>query len=129
MRTIFAAAALAVLVSQAHAACPGSAPKNNWNMHSADQAVGEAFLKKTLAGKRVQYKFDGSTGTEQYKADGSYAYKLNRDVYSAPDYRFYSNGVRCIGYDNPRYDRYVVNGGKLVLINTQGGRFEGRLMK
>ncbi|WP_146346616.1 hypothetical protein [Falsiphaeobacter marinintestinus] len=109
----------------AAAACGSSAPKNGWNLHSDDQRVTADFLAKTLEGKEVKY--DG--GTETYRTDGSYAYKAGSETWKAPGYRFYKDGVRCIDYSKPRYDLYVVNNGKLVLVNWGGGRYEGRLTK
>lgn len=129
MRFFVAALAIAICTGPAQAYCPNNAPGHQWNIHSSDQAVGKTFLQKNLVGKRVRYNVSGGTGTERYNPDGTYTYRLNNDVYDAPTYRFYNNGVRCIAYASPRYDRYVVNGGKVVLINWQGGRYEGTLLK
>ncbi|KIC21518.1 hypothetical protein [Leisingera sp. ANG-Vp] len=119
---VFAAALFAA--GSASAACPGKAPKQNWNLQAGDQRVSGQYLTKLLSGKKVKF---GSAGTEQYRKDGGYRYSTGGQNYNAGSYKFYADGVRCIGYSNLRYDLYVVNNGKLVVINREGGRFEGKV--
>lgn len=108
----------------AFAACPSRSPSvSSVTLQADDQRVNKAWLEKTLAGKRVKF----AEGTEIYNADGSYTYKVTDGSFSAPEYRFYDSGFRCIGYSDPRFDFYVVNNGKLYLINGNGGRFQGRI--
>ncbi|MGR3621666.1 hypothetical protein, partial [Pseudophaeobacter sp.] len=82
------------------------------------------YLTDLLSRKRVKY---GNVGTEHYRKNGDYRYSAGGSNYDAGSYRFYPNGVRCIGYSNPRFDLYVVNGGKLFLINREGARLEGKV--
>ncbi len=103
------------------AGCPDTPPTIKWNMHSDDQILDQVALKKQLTSRKVKYS-DG--GTEQYRKNGNYRYSADGQQYTAPSYKFYPSGVRCIAYSKLRYDRYVVNNGKLVLINTHGGRYE-----
>ncbi len=85
------------------------------------------WLEKTLVGMKLRF----DDGTEHYREDGSYRYTASTgETYDAPHYQFYDSGFRCIDYpNNPRFDFYVVHDGKLVLINYQGGRFPGELMR
>ena len=112
--------------STALAACPASPPVSI-NTQSQDKNVDAAWLEKTLGGKKLSY---GGSGTESYRSDGSYSYSEGGQTWSANTYKFYNDGTRCIGYEpNPRFDRYVVRDKKLVLININGGRYEGTLKK
>ena len=117
------AVALVSIGTVSSASCLAKAPSHKWNLHSDDQRLTGDYLNKTLTGKKVKY--DG--GTEHYRSKGRYRYQAGSDTYDAPSYHFYDNGIRCIGYSQARYDMYVVNNGKLVLINWHGGRYEGKL--
>lgn len=119
---VFAAAML--VAGSAFAACPQKAPRHSWNLQAGDQRVDVQYLADLLSGKRVKY---GNVGTEHYRKNGDYRYSAGGSNYDAGSYRFYPNGVRCIGYSNPRFDLYVVNGGKLFLINREGARLEGKV--
>ncbi len=119
---VFAAAML--VAGSAFAACPQKAPRHNWNLQAGDQRVDVQYLAGLLSGKRVKF---GNIGTEHYRKNGDYRYSAGGSNYDAGSYRFYPNGVRCIGYSNPRFDLYVVNGGKLFLINREGARLEGKV--
>jgi hypothetical protein len=128
MKTAILALCLVVgVVSQATANCPSKPPSDrDVALADGDQKVNAGFLEKTLVGKRVRY----SDGTETYDESGSYSYKIGNQTWDAPKYRFYDNGFRCIDYPNgPRFDYYVVNDGKLVLINGAGERFQGNVSK
>lgn len=128
MNVVFLSAlALIGMAFQAFADCPVKAPSDrSIAMVDGDQKVNAAFLEKTLVGKRVTF----SDGTETYGKNGAYRYKMGSQTYDAPSYRFYDNGFRCIDYpDGPRFDYYVVNGEKLVLINGSGQRFAGKVGK
>ncbi|WP_170429282.1 hypothetical protein [Ruegeria arenilitoris] len=109
----------------AQAACPAKAPKLSKSFFSdGDQKVNAAWLQKNLAGRKVVYP---GKEVETYAADGSYSYKANGQTWSAGSYKFYDNGMRCIGYAKPRFDLYVVNDGKLVLVNEGKGRYVGQI--
>ena len=124
MRLIFLMFALLGTSSAALADCPSSTPDvSRFPTVEGDQRVNANWLQKTLKGKRLVF----SDGTEQYNADGSYLYTSGNNSWRAPSYRFYDNGFRCIDYPSPRFDYYVVNNGKIVLINGQGNRFVGSL--
>ncbi len=116
---------LALGVQAAQAACSAKSPKHKWNFHSDDQRLSGAYLAKTLTGKKVRY----DDGSESYGKKGDYTYRAGSSAHRAPAFRFYPDGVRCIAYDRPRYDVYVVNNGKLVLVNWQGGRYEGKVTR
>lgn len=114
--------------SLAVAACPASPPKLNASFVSTDdQRVSSSWLKRTLAGKSLEFR----DGTERYHANGSYSYTTGSgDVFKAPGYRFYDTGQRCIDYANgPRFDLYVVRNKRLVLVNGGGESFVGRVGK
>ncbi len=123
MKLISTAIGVIMFATSAIAGCPASAPKINWNLQSGDQRVDSAYLEKLLTKKKVQ--FEG--GVEHYRSGGKYRYSAGGQKYDAPAYSFYNSGVRCIGYNQPRFDLYVVNGGKLILVNANGGRFEGKV--
>lgn len=106
------------------AACPGKAPKKNWNTQAGDQSVDHKWLERTLSNKKVVFS---AGGTEHYRKNGAYRFSAGGQRYDADGYQFYSNGVRCIAYSNPRFDRYVVNDGTLILINWQGERYEAKV--
>jgi hypothetical protein len=110
--------------TQVLAACPDSPPKIDWNLHSDDQRIDAGYLKDLLAGNKVKFNFGG---TEHYRKSGKYRYSDAGQTYDADTFRFYKNGVRCIGYGQPRFDLYVVNNGKLLLVNVVGGRYEAKV--
>lgn len=123
---IFLSLIVPFVAGAAVAGCPNSPPKMNWNAHSGDQRVDAAYLQKLLTGKMVNF---GSDGTEIYNKNGTYTYRTSAKSYDAPSYKFYNNGVRCINYSNPRFDLYVVNEKRLILVNAKGNRMEGKLTK
>ena len=118
---------LFLLAGTAWAGCPSKAPNPAKSFFSAgDQKVNAAWLQKNLAGKKVVFP---NGETEVYSPNGSYSYKASGNSWNAGSYKFYNNGMRCIGYDKPRFDLYVVNNGKLVLVNKGGERYVGRIKK
>jgi hypothetical protein len=118
--------AFVLTASTAIADCPGKPPKVKWNTHSGDQRVNAAYLQKLLPGKKVKF---GGDGTEVYHKNGKYTYRASGGNYDAPSYKFYSDGTRCINYPNPRFDLYVVNDKRLILVNAEGGRLEGKVSR
>lgn len=123
--SIFLAVLTSLIGLAAHASCPASPPVSI-KTQSGDQTVNAAWLEKTLGGMKVVFEGEGR---ENYKADGSYSYTAGSNTWSAESFRFYNDGTRCIGYSNPRFDRYVVRDSKLVLINAQGDRLVGKLVR
>lgn len=110
------------LAASASADCPAKPPRMKWNTHSDDQRLSAEYLAKLLSGKTVKY--DGG-GRERYQKNGQYTYSEGGKKWSANAFRFYDGGVRCIGYSpEPRFDLYVANNGKLILVNARGGRYE-----
>lgn len=103
--------------------CPSSPPWSPSNYQAGDQKVNAAWLQENLAGKKVVF----DDGTEVYGADGTYSYKAGNESWDAPSYKFYDNGMRCIGYGTARFDYYVVNNGQLVLGTSSGNRLVGRI--
>lgn len=115
-----------LFTGSAMAGCPNSPPNVKWNSHSGDQHVNAAYLQKLLVGKKVKF---GGDGTEVYHKNGTYTYRASGGNYDAPSYKFYANGVRCINYPDPRFDLYVVNDKRLLLINAGGGRIVGKVTR
>lgn len=125
MKTLSAILAISASATAAQADCPSTPPDaSKFPTSAEDQEVDARWLEKNLAGRKIIY--DGGD-TEHYKPDGSYSFRSNGRSYQAPGYRFYENGIRCIDYQSPRFDYYVVNNKRLIVINQQGGRFVGRL--
>jgi len=123
----FAALAGSLVATTVSAECPAKTPSNKRiNIQQGDERVNAAWLNKHLSGQRVSFE---QVGTEYYQANGSYAWKQGSQKWEAPSYRFYDNGFRCIDYPSPRFDLYVVNNGKLVLIDGTGGRYIGEILK
>lgn len=117
----------AVFVTQnAFASCPSSPPVVIWNTHDGDQRVNADFLQRVLAGRMVKY---GREGTEFYFRNGTYMYRTSGGEFEAPTYKYYDDGSRCINFVNPRFDLYVVNDRRLIMINVEGGRLEGKITK
>ena len=128
MKTVCASILALTFAATAVAAdCPSNPPSIEGRVSFADgdQKVGTAWLEKSLAGHRVKF----SDGTEHYNDNGTYTYKAGNQSWDAPGYKFYSSGLRCIDYATPRFDLYVVNDGKLVLINSGGSRLVGKILK
>ena len=97
-----------------------------------DQKLNAAWLQKTLTGMKLRLSSAKGRheGTEDYRSNGAYRWvDRNGRKFDAPAYRFYDNGIRCIGYAVPRFDYYVVNDGRIVLINSAGERYTGRLTR
>ncbi|MBE1285606.1 MAG: hypothetical protein GJ676_20005 [Rhodobacteraceae bacterium] len=124
MKLTSAAILFTFVASSVFAACPGKPPNKTWNTQAGDQAVTNAWLEKTLTNKKVKFE---TGGVEHYRKDGTYRFTTGGQRYDATGYQFYSNGVRCIAYSTPRFDRYVVNNGQLVLINWQGSRYDAKI--
>jgi len=122
IRYSFFVAVIVFAGAPAFADCPNTPPFSP-SLASGDETVDAAWLSQTLVGMRLVF----DDGTEVYGEDGSYSYVAGSQQWDAPSYRFYDNGVRCIGYDQPRFDYYVVNDGNLFLVNSQGNRFVGQL--
>lgn len=82
------------------------------------------WLRVNLAGHSVRYP----GGIETYDADGSYRFTAGEQSWTAPAYRFYDNGARCIDYaQGPRVDYYILARGRLTLVTEAGERFTGLL--
>ena len=94
----------------------------DWNIKNGDQRVTGKQVKSMVFGKIVKFK-DGSK--EHYKANGTYVFQDNSKTYPPVDYKFFKDGKRCMYFDGGgrRCDMYVMNNGKLVLINAQGKRY------
>lgn len=115
--------ALSLSATTALAECPTKAPSTSKiKFEPGDQRVNAAWLQNNLAGHRIL--FDG--WSESYHSNGEYSYKSNYGNDHAPGFKFYDNGFRCIDYKKPRFDLYVVNDGKLVMIILAGVRFEAK---
>ena len=119
-------AAFALLAGSASAECPAKPPQHNWNTMSGDKAVSAAYLTKLLTGRKARWS---GAGVERYMKNGKYSYSQNGQTWRAPGYRFYDGGIRCIGYDAPRFDRYVVSNGNLMGINWAGARLVVQVTK
>lgn len=119
---VFAVFAAVLGPNIALAACPDKSPStSNANFHSDDQRVNAKWLTENLAGRKVYF----NRGKEDYKNDGSYAFSFSGKSDNAPGYKFYNSGMRCIDYPpKSRFDLYVVNNGKLIMIDSMGRRFE-----
>lgn len=124
MRAFILIFAIIGTAGAAVAGCPANSPDpSRFNTVEGDQRVNTSWLERTLGGKRLVFQ----VGTEHYNADGSYRWQTGNQSWDAPGYRFYNNGFRCIDYPAPRFDFYVVNDGKLILINGNGERYVGRI--
>lgn len=127
MKILLTAMCATFISAAAYAQCPAKAPKEfNSYFSDGDQKVNAAWLQKNIAGRKVVYS---GKDVETYSANGSYSYKRGGQTWKAAAYKFYDNGVRCIGYDQPRFDLYVVNNGQLVLVNQQKQRYIGQIRK
>ena len=119
LTAILAMSALPVM-----AACPSS-PLITIKLQAGEQQVSQSWLEDNLTGRKVVF----DDGREDYKKNGTYVYRAGGQSFRADSYRFYADGTRCIGYSNPRFDRYAVKDGALILINAGGGRFEGTVKR
>jgi hypothetical protein len=121
MNMKFGALALlsASLIATSASACANKPPKMKWATMKSDVRVGGDVIEKLVAGQKVRF----GSAYEHYKRNGSYVFNDGNRQHKPDGYKFYSSGVRCLNYQEPRYDLYVVNGDKLVLINANGGRF------
>lgn len=131
MKIVLATAALFVAFGlDVNAKCQNSAPSSaayKSAMKSGDKTVSVKWIKTNLVGRKVDF---GKIGSENYIADGSYFYKTRDAKFTPKGYKFYNNGMRCLDYANgPSYDKYVVNDGKLFLINGVGERIQAKLRK
>lgn len=116
-----------VLPVSAMADCPARAPAHGWNVQGGDRRVNAGFLENALVGHTVLYDLGGGTATEQFARDGSHVWSSGGASRTAPTFRFYRDGVRCIGYAQPRFDLFVIANKRLVLIDTAGQRHGGAL--
>lgn len=122
MKLIFMTIAVVSLATGAVAQCPAKAPISI-KTAADEQRVNAEWLQKTLVGRKLSY----SIGSEHFGADGSYKWVSGSQEFAAGSYKFYADGTRCIGYGNPRFDRYVVKDGKIFLINAGGERHQAKL--
>lgn len=115
--------AVALAMSEADAACPDNSP---WSvapfLQPGDQRIDYWWLTETLGNGRIEYP----GGTEEFLPGGRYRFTAGAQSWEAPAYRFYRDGARCIDYpQGARVDYYVLNSGRLVLINADGTRSIG----
>jgi hypothetical protein len=109
----------AALTSTTAIACSNTPPKMKWATIKSDVKINGDVVAKLVAGQKVRF----GKAYEHYKRNGSYVFNDGQRQHKPDGFVFYSNGIRCLNYAQPRYDLYVVNGNKLVLINANGGRF------
>lgn len=108
------------------AECPAKAPSTSKiTFESGDQRVNVDWLESNLSGHKVHYE----GWREIYHPNGEYSYRSNNGNDHAPGFKFYNSGFRCIDYKRPRFDMYVVNNGKLVMIAMFGVRFEAKRIR
>lgn len=124
MKSISLAFLACVLALPAIAECPAESPVKKWNTHDGDLTLNKVDLEKRLVGRIVKIS---NSGSEFYRRSGEYRYTEKGQKFHAPSYKIYSNGVRCIDYDKPRFDKFVVNNKRLIMIDAQGGRFETKV--
>ena len=118
--------AAAFAAQSAFASCPSAPLEKDWNTHDGDQRVNAEFLQKILAGRMVKF----SDGTEHYFRNGTYMYQVKGGgQLEAPNYKYYEDGSRCINFANPRFDLYVVNDRRLIMVTPDGTRLEGMVTK
>ncbi len=121
-----AAAVTSALATSAFAACSETPIVHDWNTQAGDIRVSGDFVRDTVFNKKVRYE----DAFEHYREDGSYRFRDGGGNNHVPNgYVFYPDGTRCLNYDRPRYDLYVVRDRQLVLINMQGGRFTARVTR
>ncbi|AML49903.1 hypothetical protein [Falsihalocynthiibacter arcticus] len=118
--------AATIAAQSAFASCPTSPPETVWNTHDGDQHVNAEYLQKILAGNSVKY---GREGTEYYNNNGTYVFSTSAGELRAPSYKYYEDGTRCINTVNPRFDLFVVNDRRLILITNDGTRLEGQIKR
>lgn len=108
------------------AQCPASPPAPpKFAPLAGDEKVDAGWLRSYVAGKSLYWSYGG---IEQFKADGSYVFSNTQGRWTAPSYRIYDNGIRCIYYENrKRFDYYILNNGTLNIIQDTGKR--SRLVK
>ena len=123
---VVAATVASALATSVLAACSETPIVHEWNTQAGDVRVSGDFVRDTVLGKKVRFE----DAYEHYRNNGSYRFRDGGgNTHNPNGYVFYADGTRCLNYDRPRYDLYVVRDQQLVLINMQGGRFTAKLTR
>jgi hypothetical protein len=118
---------LSGLGTLAAAGCPENSPKHGWATKSDDTRIAGDYLQSLLAGRKFRFT---SGNTESYRKDGAYSFsEKGGKTWNAGGFRFYPDGVRCIGYSPPRFDLFVQRGNELWMITRDGYRSAGKILK
>src|SRR6056297_1818031 len=99
---------------------PGVLAAQDWAVRDGDAALSRADLQRMTEGPPLVFYDDG---TSRFSAGGSYSYSYaNGGGTAFGTYEIGSDGEICIAYRNgfSRCDRYVRNGGRLVLLTEAG---------
>ncbi|MGP6087743.1 hypothetical protein [Antarctobacter jejuensis] len=97
-----------------------------YTLREGDQPFGAEALEGRLSGQVLVFFDDGQS---EYYPDGRYTYTYAGDGGTAYGYwRVTGAGEVCVDYVNgfSRCDLYVMNGGRLLLLDDKGARYPVR---
>lgn len=95
----------------------------DWHSRSGDTPFSDAALDNLLRGNRLTFYDDG---VSEFYDDGRYTYTYANDGGTGYGYwQISGDSTVCIEFVNgfSRCDRYVTNGGRLILQSSSGDRF------
>ena len=106
-------------------AVPLAGAAQDWALRSGDTVLSRAEMQAELVVQDIVF-YDN--GRSQFGAGGAYAYTYDQGGTAFGQYTLRDDGVICIAYRNGfgRCDKYVRNGGRLVVITEDGDRFPVR---
>jgi hypothetical protein len=101
-------------------ACPALAA--DWALRATDRALTRDEVVALTAGQTMVFHDDGRS---KYSVGGAYSYTYASGEAAYGTYDIADDGTVCVAYRNgfARCDRYVENGGKIVLLTEKGLRF------
>lgn len=94
----------------------------DWALRDADRVLTRDEVEALTAGQTIVFYDDGRS---RYAVGGEYSYTYASGASAYGRYEIAEDGTVCIQYRNGfgRCDRYVENGGRIVLLTEDGLRF------
>jgi hypothetical protein len=97
----------------------------DWALRTGDRLLDAGQVRTLTEGRTLEFH---DRGRSKYSHGGAYSYTYASGLSAFGRYRVEADGTVCVTYRNGagRCDRYVQNGGQIVLLTERGERFPVR---